>query len=67
MLSEPYQPRSIRFLELWQDQGWSMKVYYITYQRPVPRTDLIHVSGKILGNRDCEAFLKSRLNEDAYH
>jgi hypothetical protein len=35
-----------------------MRVYCITYQRPVPWLKLIHVSGKILANRDCEAYLK---------
>lgn len=40
-LQEPHQTRPIRFLELWQEAGWRVKVYGIAYQRPVPRLELI--------------------------
>jgi len=40
-LSEPYQPRPIRFLELWKPQGWQLKVYGIAYSKPSPSTDLV--------------------------
>ncbi|MEZ4629706.1 MAG: hypothetical protein R2880_03145 [Deinococcales bacterium] len=32
MMIEAYKPRLIRFLELWQAEGWQMKVYGITYE-----------------------------------
>jgi hypothetical protein len=32
----PYVPRPIRFLELWQPEGWRLKVYGIAYGRPAP-------------------------------
>jgi hypothetical protein len=37
-LLEPYTPRPIRFLELWEDAGWRIKVYGIVYGggRPDP-------------------------------
>lgn len=40
-ISEPYQTRPIRFLELWQQDGWRMKVYGIAYNRPLPRPEVI--------------------------
>lgn len=30
-LSEPYQPRTIRFVELWDEAGWRVKVYSLTH------------------------------------
>ncbi len=39
-LIEPYQPRPIRFLNLWEESGWRMKVYGIAYQRELPRREL---------------------------
>ena len=43
-LHGPYQPRPIRFLELWQESGWRLKVYGIAYQRPLPRPELIEAA-----------------------
>jgi hypothetical protein len=40
-LQEPYTPRPIRFLELWQPSGWRLKVYGIAYQQPLPRAEVI--------------------------
>jgi hypothetical protein len=40
-LKEPYKPRPIRFLELWREAGWSVKVYGIAYNRPLPRPEVI--------------------------
>jgi hypothetical protein len=41
VLQEPYQPRPICFLELWQEAEWRMKVYGIAYRRALPRPELI--------------------------
>jgi hypothetical protein len=40
-LQEIYRPRPIRFLELWADAGWRMKVYGIAYRRSRPRPELV--------------------------
>jgi hypothetical protein len=45
-LKEPYQPRPIRFLELWQVADWRLKVYGIAYQRPLPRPELVAAAKK---------------------
>jgi hypothetical protein len=37
----PYQTRPIRFLELWQEGPWRLKVYGIAYDRPAPRPELV--------------------------
>lgn len=43
-LPEPYAARSIRFLELWQDAGWRMKVYGIAYRDGGPEPELVAVA-----------------------
>jgi hypothetical protein len=43
-LAEPYKPRPIRFLELWEESGWRMKVYGIAYNRSLPRHELIEAA-----------------------
>jgi hypothetical protein len=43
-LQEPYQTRPIRFLELWQETQWRIKVYGIAYRRPLPRPELINAA-----------------------
>ena len=37
----PYQTRPIRFLELWQPDGWRLKVYGIASGRTIPRPELL--------------------------
>ena len=39
-ITQPYEPRPIRFLELWQPDGWRMKVYGIASGRSQPRGEL---------------------------
>jgi hypothetical protein len=39
-LREPYKTRSIRFLELWEADGWRLKVYGIAYAREYPASAL---------------------------
>lgn len=38
-LLEPYSPRPIRFIELWEDGGWRIKVYGILYRGGADRPD----------------------------
>jgi hypothetical protein len=46
-LQESYQARPIRFLELWREAEWRMKVYGIAYQRPLPRPELVEAAKRI--------------------
>lgn len=46
-LKEPHQTRPIRFLELWQEAGWRVKVYGIAYQRPLPRPELVEAAKRV--------------------
>jgi hypothetical protein len=40
-LPEPYAARMIRFLELWEEDGWRLKVYGITYRDGGPGAELV--------------------------
>lgn len=40
-LREPYKKRPIRFLELWNVNDWSMKLYGISYRNEFPREKII--------------------------
>lgn len=46
-LQEPYKTRPIRFIELWQEANWKLKVYGIAYQHPLPRKELIEAAKKV--------------------
>lgn len=46
-LKEPYRTRPIRFLELWQEGDWRLKVYGIAYERPLPRLELIEAAKRV--------------------
>lgn len=43
-LQEPYQPRPVRFLELWTPEVWRIKVYGIAYRRNLPRPALVEAA-----------------------
>lgn len=43
----PYEPRPIRFLELWSVEGWRLKVYGIAFGRPQPRSELVTAARRI--------------------
>jgi hypothetical protein len=47
-LQEPYRPRPIRFLEVWQVQGWRFKVYGIAYERELPRQALVQAAKQVV-------------------
>lgn len=46
-LGGPYQPRPIRFLELWEAPPWRLKLYGIAYGRAAPRPELIAAAKKV--------------------
>jgi hypothetical protein len=43
----PYEPRPIRFLDLWRVDDWRIKVYGITDARPQPRPELVVAAKRI--------------------
>jgi hypothetical protein len=48
-LQEPYRPRPIRCLEVWEKRGWRLKVYGIAYEREEPRRELIAAAKELTG------------------
>lgn len=46
-LQEPYAPRPIRCLEVWEVDGWRIKVYGIAYRRAAPRPELVTAAKEI--------------------
>jgi hypothetical protein len=49
-LIEPYRRRPIRFLELWEPEGWRIKVYGIAYNRELPRPELVATAKRLAAN-----------------
>lgn len=49
-LTEPYARRPIRFLELWEPEGWRIKVYGIAYNRDLPRPELVEAAKRAAAN-----------------
>ena len=49
--SEPYAPRPVRFLELWQVDGWRLKLYGLSYQRPAIRPELRPLAQQVARER----------------
>ena len=50
-VQEPYHRRPIRFLELWEESGWRVKVYGISYQRGRPRAELLNAAKAVAARR----------------
>lgn len=50
VLKEPYA-RPVRFLELWHESGWALKVYGIAYQRGRPRTEFVETAKAVARER----------------
>ena len=46
-LREPYQPRPLRFLELWTVDDWRLKVIGITHGRETPSVELIEAAKRV--------------------
>lgn len=40
-LREPYRPRPVHFLDLWQPDGWTLKAYGISYAHQTPGAALV--------------------------
>jgi hypothetical protein len=51
VLQEAYRKRPIRFLELWEQSGWRLKVYGIAYQGEYPRARLIEKAKELASER----------------
>ena len=43
----PYEPRPIRFLDLWRVDDWRIKVYGIAHAQPQPRPELIAAAQRV--------------------
>ena len=41
VLREPYRPRPVHFLELWEPDGWTLKAYGISYAHQTPGAALV--------------------------
>ena len=46
-LHELYRPRPVRCLELFEREGWRLKVYGIAYGRDLPRSELVATAKRI--------------------
>ena len=44
---EPYQPRPLRFLELWQADVWRLKVIGIAHDRETPCAELVDAAKRV--------------------
>jgi hypothetical protein len=61
-LQEAYDVRPIRFLELWRESEWTMKVYGIAYRRERPRKELVEAAKEIARKR----LINSTNNDNHY-
>lgn len=59
-LDHPYTPRPVRFLELWEWQGWRMKIYGIAAQAQYPSEELVQAAKKIAKRRLPQPALSDR-------
>ncbi len=50
-LSEPYNSRPIRCLEIWKHAGWRLKVYSIAYGRDLARPEAVAAAKRIAVDR----------------
>jgi len=50
-LQERYRPRPVRFIELWDEGGWRLKVYGIAYDRQLPRPELVAAAKRVARER----------------
>ncbi|MDD3449884.1 MAG: isochorismatase [Gammaproteobacteria bacterium] len=50
-LSEPYRPRPIRFLGLWDTPGFQLKAYGIAHGRALPRSALVRAARDLAETR----------------
>src|SRR5262245_40867223 len=43
-IKHAYEPRPIRYLEMWQPDGWRLKVYGIAQGKPAARGELVEAA-----------------------
>jgi len=64
MLFQPYQERAIRFLELWPEANWRMKIYGIAWKGVTPGRVLIDSAKSVARATLAGIPMQRRLNED---
>lgn len=47
----PYKKRPIRFLDLWRDRGWTIKVYGISAKNEYPSSEFVRAAKTVAQNR----------------
>ena len=47
-LREPFRPRPVTFLELWEVGGWRLKLYGLSYEHEKPNPDLIAAAKQVI-------------------
>lgn len=50
-LSEPYAERPTEFVELWEHDGWRVKVYGVAHGRAAARPELVETAKRIAAER----------------
>jgi hypothetical protein len=51
IVTEPYRPRPIRFLDVWRAEEWRLKVYGIAYERAAPCPKLLEAAKVVARDR----------------
>jgi len=51
VVQEPYRPRAIRFLEMWEHESWTLKVYGIRYGADRPDATGVTAAKKVAAER----------------
>ena len=47
-LREPYRPRPVHFLELWEVSGWRLKLYGLSYEHEKPEPNLLAAAKEVI-------------------
>ena len=61
-VSRPYKQRSIRFLQLWNTAGWTVKVYGISAKYQAPPPQLVQAAKAIA----CQRLPQPAMTDDRY-
>jgi hypothetical protein len=60
-IQEAYKKRSIRYIELWEVDGWKFKVYGIAYKGEYPKKESINLAKSITKNQIREIHVNSKI------
>ena len=60
--SGPYRPRHVRFVELWEVDGWRVKIYMLTMDGGLPSPMLMHMAKTTAQSR-----LDLAADQDSHH